>query len=64
MKNNRIYAVLVRIPFVIFLAALATSLSLPLSSSFFIYAFAQTQQNDALAYSNHDTNLELDDSPS
>jgi len=52
MKNNRIYAVLVRVPFVIFFAALATSLSLLPSSSFFIYAFAQTEQNVPLSLSN------------
>jgi protein-disulfide isomerase len=55
MKNNIINALVVRVTFVIFLAALETSLSLLLSSlqpykPF--YAFAQTQENAALSLSN------------
>jgi protein-disulfide isomerase len=56
MKNNRIYAVLMGVTFVIFLAALATSLSLLLSSlqpnPRPFYAFAQTQANAPLSLSN------------
>ncbi len=56
MKNHRIYAVVVTVTFVIFLAALATSLSLLLSSlqphHEPFYAYAQSQKNVALSLSN------------
>jgi len=56
MKNNRICAVLVRVTLVIFLAALATFLSLLLSSlqpyPEPFYTFAQTQENAPLSLSN------------
>jgi protein-disulfide isomerase len=56
MKNHRIYAVVVTVTFVIFLAALATSLSLLLPSlqppHEPFYAYAQSEKNVALSLSN------------
>jgi protein-disulfide isomerase len=56
MKNHRIYAVVVTVTFVIFLAALATSLSLLLSSlqphHEPFYAYAESEKNVTLSLSN------------